>query len=394
MNKIILILHRDFSKGTGGAASLEDLSFFLHNQGYQIYHAQLVFNLDSIKFLFKSKAKILNVGGLFNYSLYNFNFKNIIRKFLSSLFKIFNYNEFNRFYKLLNDASIIIHTLPLNQSLLKELKIKSINSKHIYNHAGAVETFEKYWLKKIRFNNLKENSKYLFFFNHFDYILFQSIEQKTYCDTNYKQLSKKTIYLPPTCDEKEIINSKKNTSPFNICKKIIVNVGTVCERKNQRLSIEAFVELDNKMPNCELHFIGKIDDNYFKQLESLINLNNLEKKIFFHGYREDYLNYMYHSSLITLTSKSEGISRILREAIYLKVPVVATKISGTSEILENGCGILIDNFNKYSLCDAYFKILNEEKFALEIVNLAYNRYSKIYSNKSYLKNLKKILKKI
>ena len=396
MSKVILILHRDFSKGTGGAASIKDLSFFLENQGYAVYHSQLVFNFDSIKFLFKKNNYTLNVGGLLNFPNNNFNFKNLLRKILSIIFKIINYREFIKFYKVLNNAKVIIHTLPINEYLINKIKLNSLKSKHVYNHAGSVETFEKYWLKHIKFQKekQKQNSKYLYFFNKFDFILFQSIDQKNYCDSKYPKLSKKTIFLAPTCNEKEIIDSKHYKSPFAKNKNIIVNVGTICRRKNQKLSIEAFVELNKMMKDCEMHFIGKIENNYFQELESLIYSNNLEKKIFFHGYKNDYLKYMNHANLITLTSRSEGVSRILRESIFLKVPVVATKISGTSEILKNGCGIMISDFDKDALSQAYFKILNERKFTLKMVNLAYNRYNQTYSNKSYSNKINKIFKKI
>ena len=93
-------------------------------------------------------------------------------------------------------------------------------------------------------------------------------------------------------------------------------------------------------------------------------------------------------------AKSEGVSRILRESMLLKTPIIASKISGTIEILRDGCGYLIDGFNEKNFYKAFCDLIDNDFLKKEMVNLAFDRYNKVYSNKAYKKNLQNLLKLI
>jgi glycosyltransferase involved in cell wall biosynthesis len=43
-----------------------------------------------------------------------------------------------------------------------------------------------------------------------------------------------------------------------------------------------------------------------------------------------------------LTSRQEGLPRVVKESMALETPVLGTRIRGTEELLENGCGLLFE----------------------------------------------------
>lgn len=402
MRKNFLILHRDLSMGTGGAASLNDLSFNIESCGHNVFHAPVFFNIDSLRFLLKKKPKILNIGGLFfikSFSLrsyLNYNrpsLKEFLRLTGSFLFYCFNILESKKFEIILADIDYVIHSLPLNEDILKIIKKKSPYAKQIYNHAGSVETFEKYWLRQDLFKK-KQNQIYYSFFKQFNFIIFQSLDQLNCSNSRHEGLKSKNICLKPTCNENQINQYSKSKSPYDVNNINIVYVGTVCERKNQLFALKVFHLLYNSYDNCNIHFVGKIEKKYFTKLKAFSRSKNIEDRIQFHGYKPDYIRYIKHADIITLTSKSEGVSRILRESMFLKTPIIASKISGTIEILSDGCGYLVDGFNEKNFYNAFCDLIDNDFLKKEMVNLAFDRYNKVYSNKAYKKNLQNLLKLI
>jgi glycosyltransferase involved in cell wall biosynthesis len=61
------------------------------------------------------------------------------------------------------------------------------------------------------------------------------------------------------------------------------------------------------------------------------------------GFQKNPYPYIKFSDIFISTSYSEGYPLVVCEAINLGKPIVATKVSGTTEILENGrCGLLVE----------------------------------------------------
>lgn len=403
MSKNIIIYLRDYKKGTGGFASIVELSNSLRMIGYNVKFISTSFSLLTIRDFFKPQNNLINVGGIFDNLIFNkfsikkINLKILIKILLSTVYTIFNYKYFKNYFKTIKNSDLIIFTLPLSYKNINIIRELSINSKLIYNHAGSVYAFQNYWLKDLlKFQNKSKKSVYELFFDQFDFMLFQSKDQSIDCANKYPKFKSKIRHLNPTANEFEISNAFNFSNPYDDNCKIIVNVGTICERKNQLLTIKAFNNLTNVQQNAQLHFVGDTssDYSYYKILKDYVLKNHLENKIFFHGLKNDYLRYMVHSDLVVLSSKAEGMPRILREAMFMKKPIVASYIEGNIELIGNGNGILIHNESSVDYSQAFFKILNDSNFADKISKLAHKTYIKKYSNIQYNLNLKTIFNKL
>ena len=100
--------------------------------------------------------------------------------------------------------------------------------------------------------------------------------------------------------------------------------------------------------NKQYHFLIVGDtfpgyEAYEEELKTLVSENGLHQKIHFLGYRTDVDDILVKTDLFFHPSIApDPLPTVMFEAIKLKVPVVATKLGGAVEILDNGnCGLLV-----------------------------------------------------
>lgn len=102
--------------------------------------------------------------------------------------------------------------------------------------------------------------------------------------------------------------------------------------------------------------IGEEQEKYEKYLLE----NKLTESFTFLGYRDNPYKYVKNADLYVCSSRREGFSTAVTEALIVGTPVVSTNCSGAYELLgyENEYGIVTDN-NKDSLYEGIKKILSE-----------------------------------
>jgi len=83
------------------------------------------------------------------------------------------------------------------------------------------------------------------------------------------------------------------------------------------------------------------------------------------------------SIVLVVPSRMESIPWTIKEAFYLKVPVVATKVGGVPEIVEDQVtGILVPPNDPSALLNAINSLLTDEELAKKLIDNAFNRFIK------------------
>jgi len=78
------------------------------------------------------------------------------------------------------------------------------------------------------------------------------------------------------------------------------------------------------------------------------------------------------SRVLVLPSRIESIPNVIKEAFYLKVPVVATNVGGIPEIVTHGkTGLLVPPNDPQSLVDAINCLLEKREYAIKLAETAY-----------------------
>ena len=76
----------------------------------------------------------------------------------------------------------------------------------------------------------------------------------------------------------------------------------------------------------------------------------------------------------------ESIPQVIKEAFYLKIPVIATNVGGISEIVENGTtGILIPPENPEKMIDAINNLLDDDLLIDQLTKNAFEFITKNFT---------------
>ena len=187
-----------------------------------------------------------------------------------------------------------------------------------------------------------------------------------------KLVRRQSVYIPNGISE-EVINYldvnqtiEKMNDDFKL-----VTVGRLCEQKGYKYLIEAMKILvdcdclnDKKI---SLFIIG--EGNLKNELLNLSEKLGLTKRIHFLGFRQDVLKIIASSNLFISSSLWEGIPTVLLEAMALCVPIIATDIPGTRElIVDQQTGILVQPKNPKQLAKAIRRFICDPDATVSLVN--------------------------
>ncbi|MFN3167569.1 MAG: glycosyltransferase family 4 protein [Phycisphaeraceae bacterium] len=117
----------------------------------------------------------------------------------------------------------------------------------------------------------------------------------------------------------------------------VLSVATVNDRKNQMMLVRAVAQLKDRYPRVHVRIAGPAtDERYEQDLKAYIAEHGLGGHVKLLGWRSDIPELLHGSDLFTLTSRVEGIPQSILEAMYARVPVVATAAGGVPDVVEDG----------------------------------------------------------
>lgn len=165
----------------------------------------------------------------------------------------------------------------------------------------------------------------------------------------------------------------------------IIYMGNLDKNKNPLLLIRGYIELIKTNPKVQLTILG---DGPFKSKILEIKKHNNLKNLKILGFIKDPIKYLIDSDLLICTSKSEGISRSVLEALFYGVPVMTSNVDGSREIIknyENGFvfnneKIFLSNFKKVLTWSSNF---SQKRTCLMPYKLRQNYVSSFYLNNLY-----------
>jgi len=141
------------------------------------------------------------------------------------------------------------------------------------------------------------------------------------------------------------------------------------------LDISKFEILDtvSKIEN-QVVYIGR--DSYEKGIDILREIESkINGKVVFCTDMEwkDAMTILKESSLLVIPSRMESIPQVIKEAFYLKVPIVATNVGGIPELIKNNVsGILVPPNDPFKLLDAINKLLEDKECSKKIAENGYD----------------------
>jgi len=187
--------------------------------------------------------------------------------------------------------------------------------------------------------------------------------------------------------------NKAELEAFKISNKLTTDSKTVQKSYKEKFNVD-FIYLpapldDSKFKNLkktekqknQIAYIGR--DSFEKgidilrDIESKINANVVYCTNF--SWQKT-MQILSESSILVVPSRMESIPQVIKEAFYLKIPVIATNVGGIPEIVKNNeTGILIDSENSSDMITTINTLLEDPKLQKKLTDNAYDFILKNFS---------------
>ena len=141
---------------------------------------------------------------------------------------------------------------------------------------------------------------------------------------------------------------------------VIMHVANLTPVKGHTYLINAMAGVVAEHPKSKLVLIG--EGPLYGQLTGLVERHNLKEHVVFLGKREDARRLLAAADICVLPSVSEGMSNAILEYMAASKAVVATRVGGNPELVEEGrTGMLVDKENSDQIKEALLSLIKDTK---------------------------------
>lgn len=192
-----------------------------------------------------------------------------------------------------------------------------------------------------------------------------------------------------------IEDSGKIRKSLNITNKtpLIAKIGRLSPEKRQELLLAAVKQLVDEGYDFRLLLIGiGPDENHLRKLTESLGLGNVVE---FKGFIRDMLPVYSELDLVIQTSSTEGMPNVVLESMLMRVPVIATDVGGTAEIINSqDVGTLIEADNKSQLVDELRSFLDNPMKYQQKVDMGEQRIREKFDSSVRLEKMASIYNKM
>ena len=171
----------------------------------------------------------------------------------------------------------------------------------------------------------------------------------------------------------------------------MICVGRLSPEKGQAGLLRAFAQLREKHAGLKLRLVGDGPDR--ASLEKLAEEMRISDAVTFAGRlpEEETLAEIARADILVLPSFLEGLPIVLMEAMAVGVPVIASRVAGIPELVEDGeTGLLFTPSNWNELASSIDRLLGEEGLRTRLVEKARAKIVSEFDTRSSAEQLAKL----
>lgn len=161
----------------------------------------------------------------------------------------------------------------------------------------------------------------------------------------YDALGVKTIQV-------EHLMSELHVPPFS---ELLLLVAELIPRKRPADVIRALAKMEHRHAQLLIAGTGPLRG----ELAQLAGKLSVADRVHFLGFRRDIPVLLRASKGMVLASEHEGLPRSVMEAMCMETPVIGSRIRGIEDLLEDGCGFLVEKGDCDGLARAMDHVLEE-----------------------------------
>lgn len=173
---------------------------------------------------------------------------------------------------------------------------------------------------------------------------------------------------------------------------IVIGVGRLVKEKRYDLFLMTAHQVLKKKTNVIFLIVG--DGDQRGELERLSTDLGLSSNVRFLGERAKVVDYLGNSDLFLLLSDFEGLPLTILEAMAMGLPIVATDVDGTGEVLSQGGGILIERNNYLQAAKSVLGLLDDPLKRRKLAEEGQCIVQAQYNIKSIVKQIDKVYEEV
>lgn len=148
---------------------------------------------------------------------------------------------------------------------------------------------------------------------------------------------------------------------------VLCSVGRFIPDKGQDILIEALARLHRERQGFGAVLVGKAQGAWYEKVRTLAEDAGIDQLIRFPGFQENVTKFLFAADLFVLPSRRESFGLVLLEASAVGLPIVASRVGGIPEVVEEGVsGILFAPENAEELASCLSALLGDEKRRREL----------------------------
>ena len=177
---------------------------------------------------------------------------------------------------------------------------------------------------------------------------------------------------------------------------VIGYVGRISPEKNLETWLRAAALVARQHPESRFVFVGEgRDDELLNQLKNCASALDIANNVHFLGYREDLPSIYAAFDLFFLSSRTEGICNSLLEAMAMEIPIVATDVGGTKELIMDGqTGYLLPDGDVEGMARALMVLIRSKDLRRSMRRAARKHIEDKFSFSSRLQCMEALYEKI
>lgn len=177
------------------------------------------------------------------------------------------------------------------------------------------------------------------------------------------------------------INEFADTIKNSTFSKKLLYIGVLEERRNIPFLLETFKKISEKLPGTGLVLIGKGKPEYVSMcMRKIEELGIKDKVIYRESLEQKYMPAVYQCcDAFLLPTRYEIFGMVLLEAMYYGLPVFTTYNGGSSTLMNEENGIIIDSMDVNEWSEKIIQVLTEENRCREIGKSAHKTIAENYT---------------
>lgn len=176
---------------------------------------------------------------------------------------------------------------------------------------------------------------------------------------NYLDLAE---FAPPPV---EAVEAARKEFRWTIKEFVLLNVARLDWEKGQRYLLLAMQEILKAIPEARLLIVG--DGPQEESLRATARSLGLDDVVVFAGKRQDIPSLLGMADLFLFPSVAEGLGIALLEAMAAGLPVVASRVEGIAEVIEDGVdGIFVSPEDPQGIAEAVIRLRGDPRLGEDL----------------------------